>query len=385
MTTRFLTFAALLAACGNHADLPIDAPHVLADAPQASDASVVDLAPDLATIAAANALPALAAIAADEHHVLARGVTGVRKLGAPTLATTADTWHLGSDTKAMTATLIARYVERGTLAWDETVAAAFPGVSIDPGYQQVTLRMLLAHVGGAPADLPFAVAVAMHGPGSSQALRRAAVLAILAQPPGATVGSFTYSNAGYMIAGAALEQATGAAWEDLIRDQLFAPLGMTTCGFGPTATGDLVDEPWGHIAINGVLTPMNVDNPPALGPAGTVHCALGDWLAFLREHLNGANGAPTVLGLAPATWTTLHTPWPGSSGSYALGWIVVSRPWANGLALAHVGSNTLNVADVWIAPAIHRVFIATTNCGGDPATTGTDAVITDLVTRFPSR
>ncbi len=65
------------------------------------------------------------------------------------------------------------------------------------------------------------------------------------------------------------------------------------------------------------------------------------------------------------------------------GWIVTSRSWAGGLTLAHVGSNTLNVADVWIAPAIDRIFMSVGNRGDTPALTAADAAIGDLVTRFP--
>jgi D-alanyl-D-alanine carboxypeptidase len=374
MTRSFAT-AMFFAACSSPAQTVAQS-----DAPVASEG--VDLTPDLQPIATQYQLPALAALAADDVSILGEGVTGVRKIGDPTLATLGDTWHLGSDTKAMTATLIARFVEAGTLSWDMRLADAFPGVTIDPGYQNVTLAMLLAHVGGAPADLPADVAAQMSGAGTSQALRLAAVSAMLSRPPGATVGTFTYSNAGYMMAGAALERATGMAWEDLMRDRLFAPLSMTTCGFGPNATANTVDEPWGHTLVGGMLVAMNVDNPPALGPAGTVHCSLADWLAFLREHLGGALGHSTVLGLSATTWATLHTPWPGSD--YALGWGVQSRSWAGGVTFAHVGSNTLNVADVWIAPAIDRIFIATSNRGDDAAITAADAAIGDLVSRFPS-
>ena len=368
-----------IASCG-HSQATTDAPVVPIDA-AGPDVIGVDLAPDLVPIAAQYGVPALAALAADDHTILGEGVTGVRKLGDPTLATLDDVWHLGSDTKAMTATLIAEYVEAGTLSWDTTLPIAFPGVAVDPGYHDVTIAMLLAHVGGAPADFPADVETLLEGSGTPQAVRLQVVEALLTRPPGATVGQFTYSDAGYMMAGAALEIATSTAWEDSIQAHVFAPLGMTSCGFGPNATGDSDDEPWGHTLVDGVLTPMNVDNPPALGPAGVVHCSLASWLAFLRDHLAGANGAPTTLGLAPATWQMLHTPYSGSN--YALGWIVASRPWADGFALSHAGSNTLNVADVWIAPAIDRIFMSVGNRGDTPALTAADAVIGDLVTRFP--
>lgn len=86
---------------------------------------------------------------------------------------------------------------------------------------------------------------------------------------------------------------------------------------------------------------------------------------------------PTVLGLSNATWTTLHTSWPGSS--YALGWSPATQ--AGKTAPAHVGSNTLNTADVWIVPA-NRIDAAVTNAGDDTAFQGVNAGIVLLMMRF---
>ena len=357
----------------------------IVDAPSPGDApgkSPLDLSADLAPIAAQCQVPAMAALAADETTILGRGVTGVRKIGDPTLATNLDRWHLGSDTKAMTATLIAGYVEAGTLGWDTKLPQLFPAITVDPGYRDVTLAMVLAHVGGLPADFPADVQATIFGTGAPRDLRLAAVQQMLTRPPATTPGTYSYANAGYLVAGAALELAANAAWEELITQKLFQPLAMTSCGFGPSATPGTVDAPWGHAMQDGTLVAVDLDNPPALGPAGTVHCSLVDWLAFLREHMNGANGVPTKLGLQAATWTKLHTPYAGSD--YAMGWIVVSRPWANGIAFNHVGDNTFNVADVWIAPSTHRIYISTGNRGDDPAIAAADSAIADLVTRFPA-
>ena len=59
---------------------------------------------------------------------------------------------------------------------------------------------------------------------------------------------FLYSNAGYVIAGAMLEQVTGESWEELIRTEVFEPLGMTRAGFGAPGSADAVDQPRGHRA-----------------------------------------------------------------------------------------------------------------------------------------
>jgi D-alanyl-D-alanine carboxypeptidase len=364
MTNRCLASLALVVGCSSQ-----------------SQVEPTDISASLVPIASQYGLPALTAAVSDSQHVLARGVTGVRKLGDPTLATLDDHWHLGSDTKAMTATLAALEVEAGKLQWNTTIPELFPGWQIDPGYQQVTLRMLLAHVGGAPANFPADVWTVMTGSGTAQALRTQAVKMMLSRPPGATVGTFTYANAGYMMAGVAIELASGHAWEDEIGARLFKTLGMSSCGFGPSATGTQVDQPWGHVLEGSTLVPVNSDNPEAMGPAGTVHCSLADWLAFLREHLAGARGESTHLGISAADWTLLHTTWTGST--YALGWVIAPRAWAQGNAFTHTGSNTLNMAEVWIAPALDRIYVATTNRGDATAFSGTDSTITALVQAYP--
>ena len=74
-----------------------------------------------------------------------------------------------------------------------------------------------------------------------------------------------------MIAGAALERATSRRWEDLLREHVFAPLRMTSCGFGPPGSRALIDQPWGHDPAGTAMAPTPAaDNPPGLGPAGTM-------------------------------------------------------------------------------------------------------------------
>jgi CubicO group peptidase (beta-lactamase class C family) len=201
--------------------------------------------------------------------------------------------------------------------------------------------------------------------------------------PGATRGSYLYSNAGYVIAGTMLEEVTGEQWEDLIHREVFEPLGMTSTGFGPPGSlGAVPDQPRGHVRQGSqwiALEPnANADNPAALGPAGTVHSSLGDYARYVAAHLAGARGTPGLV--SAAAFEKLHTPAPGSS--YALGWNAQTRNWAGGRTLAHAGSNTLWYAVVWIAPERDFAMIAVTNAGGDDAARGTDLAIQALIERF---
>ena len=96
------------------------------------------------TLAAArdkDHLPAVAALVQIDGKIEAEAALGVRALGHPDPVTTADRWHIGSDTKAFTATLIARLVEQGVMRFDDTLAASFPAFAedMDPAYRNVTV------------------------------------------------------------------------------------------------------------------------------------------------------------------------------------------------------------------------------------------------------
>src|SRR5436309_15128604 len=70
-------------------------------------------------------LPALGGAIVLESGETVVGVEGVRKSGTNVAATAADEWHLGSDTKAMTATMIAHLVEHGPLRWNSSIGEVF--------------------------------------------------------------------------------------------------------------------------------------------------------------------------------------------------------------------------------------------------------------------
>jgi D-alanyl-D-alanine carboxypeptidase len=345
---------------------------------------VDDLGPLLEPIRAQYDLPGLAAAVLDGSSVVALGASGVRKNGDGTGVTADDKWHLGSDTKAMTATLVALFVEGGELTWTMTLADLFGADGVHPGYRAVTIEQLLAHRGGAPGAVPSDIWSEMWKPGVARDQRLAAVRAMLARPPAVAPGTYTYANAGYMIVGAALELKADRSWEQLMRERVFTPLGMSSCGFGAPATPpDQIDQPWAHQVDGRAVVPVppgpKSDNPPALGPAGTVPCNLRDWGRFLQLHLRGDRGEPGLL-LSPATFTKLHTPWAG--GDYALGWIVTEQPWADGRALTHSGTNTMFFATTWIAPNRNRILVAATNRGDDRGADGVDAAFGPLIEKY---
>lgn len=348
----------------------------------AQDASgAADLAAALEPIRAAAALPGLAAAVLKGDQVVAIGATGLRKLGDPTPCGPEDQWHLGSNTKAMTATLVGLAVEEGKIQFEDSLAKLFAGETLDPGWTQVTIEDLLRHRGGAPATIPSSVLTAMRNAGAAPDALTSAVLAILAAPPAQQPGTFQYANSGYMIVGAALERIYAQTWEQQMLTRLFAPLGMASCGFGAPGSPTSVNQPWQHkVGTPPIPVPPgpDADNPRALGPAATVHCSLRDWARFIALHVAGERGENRLL--KASTIRRLHTPPPG--GEYAAGVGVGPEAWAGGMVMGHGGTNLMSYSIVRFAPGKNLAMLVATNVGGKGAEQATYDVLTPLIAAY---
>lgn len=287
---------------------------------------------------------------------------GVRKAGVETPMEADDLVHLGSNTKSMTATVVAKLIEEGKLDWDTPLSKVFPEESKEwhPDWRGVTVHQLLTHTAGLPADVEYD-----HLKGKTNTDKRRAILAQdwLKEAADPKPGSrFRYSNVGYILAGLVAETVTGKSWEDLMRQLLFEPLGMTRAGFGPPGTPGEVDQPWGHSIEKGKRSPSRLDNPPCLGPAGRVHAPLADWAKFAILHLQGERpGGEAKQLLKPETFRKLHTP---VKNNYACGWVRLPTPEKGEPYLFHNGSNTMWYAEMWLDPAKQVAVLVATNEGG---------------------
>jgi CubicO group peptidase (beta-lactamase class C family) len=354
-----------------------------------NQARIRDLDSELEPIRARHGVPALAAAVVRFNSLAGAGAVGVRKYGITEPVTVADRFHIGSCTKPMTATLAAFLVERGRIEWDTTIGEVFTNLteSVHPEFSPVTIEDLLSHRGGVPGDLHadgLWERLWRH-PGTPREQRLFLIEAVTRGKPVVKPGTqYLYSNAGYAIAGGMIERIEGRSWEELLREYLFAPLGMQSAGFGVPATPRYVDEPWGHVWRDGVPIPIapgtDADNPPSIGPGGTVHCSVIDLARFAALHLRGAQGGRT--GLAKASFTRLHTAAGAEATGYALGWGVERRDWAGGLALTHRGSNTQWFTVMWLAPKRDFAVVVAVNIGGDAGFAACDEAAARMIELF---
>lgn len=330
-----------------------------------------DLAPVLQPLLERSGLPALGAAVVTRDGLTAIGTVGVRAYGLPAPVTVDDQWHIGSCTKAMTATLVARLVEKDVLRWDTTLGQVF-GPGIDPAWRDVTVLMLLSHRSGASRNFDDALWEKMLARGGTTREQRRyfAAEGLKVPPTQAPDTATSYSNAGVMLVGAMVEQLTFTSWEKLVQREVFGPLGMTRSGFGAPGTPDRLDQPLGHTKGDGVhgdarWVPVKLgngdDNPAATGPAGIIHTTLGDWARFLAAHLR-----QDTAYLSAASWQRLHTAG-GAGWEYTPGWKLGEADWAGGPVLHHLGSNGFWIVEASMSLQEGLGVLVVTNVADDAA------------------
>jgi len=317
-------------------------------------------------------MPGLQVVVTEGKESVFEYAKGIRAQGHEEIITSEDKWHIGSCTKPMTAFLIGRLVDEKAIHWKTSLADIVPaGFDLDPTVKTITIEQLLSHSSGladvTEPDGGKLWPTLYTDKQSPQVMRDKLVRAILKMPVRFQPGTkFEYSNSGYVVLGWIVEKIRSMSWEDSIKKDMFQKLGMASCGFGPAGIENTKSalQPWSHQLENNQLQSIapgiHADNPPALGPAGTVHCGAKDWRKFLTLFIN--NEGVSSGYLSSATYTKLLSN--AGEGPYTYSSIGrMERPWAKGTTFAMAGSNTMNYAIVAIAPNLNRIFTINTNTG----------------------
>jgi D-alanyl-D-alanine carboxypeptidase len=324
-------------------------------------------------------LVGLGAVIADaQGDILGLAVDGDRVKGRRDAVQPGDAWHIGSNTKMLTALLYGRLVEQGEAEWGATLPELLPDLAddMDPAWSAVTIEHLLSHSSGLAANpgmMWFLTSRTSDEPVAAQRTKLAK--AFLSKPPAGEIGIFTYSNLGYMIAGSILDRAAMRRghenYEALFLSTL-VPAGEGW-GFGPPPVG--VE---GHAkgllgGLKGQGKGLKADNPPALAPAGTLHVPLAAHARVLSAFLE-----------PDAIHQKLLTPYPDEESTYALGWGIFA-PGAYGRFYAHNGSNTMWLSSVSLVPEAGLVVIVNTNSFSDAATAAVNQLAQELTEAYAGK
>jgi N-acyl-D-amino-acid deacylase len=277
-------------------------------------------------------------------------------------------FRIASVSKTITAAAIMKLVEEGKLALDDRVAPLIahlspaPGATVDPRWEQITIRHLLNHAGGwdrtkpnggfDPIDRPAIAAAAVNAtaPASAETLIRYMKGMPLDFNPGER---FAYSNFGYIMLGRVIERVSGMRYEEYVRARVLGPVGANRTQQGKSRMLDALAEEVKYYTPNfGVNAPVVPSVFPGEGPVplnyGGFHLeasdASGAWVSSTIDLLrlvggiDGRASRPDILSAALIAEMTGNGATVCASGAcyYGAGWFV--RPTQGDANWWHGGS-----------------------------------------------
>ncbi len=286
----------------------------------------------------ADTVPGLSVAVAKGDRVVWKQGFGFADLATSTLAGPATSYLWFSMTKIVTAAAVMRLVEGGNLDLDAPADEYFRGFKVVSQPTPVTVRQLLSHSSGLANPLPIRWVRPAGAPASDPGAFVARILAShrkLKFAPGESTG---YSNLGYLVLGEVISEVSGASYEEYVREEILAPLGMDLTGFA-------YPEPARHGAATGYqplwkpLTPLlraalprGIVGPRygryvsfnpfyVKGPAyGGLVGGVSEAARFVRLHLNGGEVDGTRL-LSPKSVAEMRRIAPrGGKRDFGLGW-----------------------------------------------------------------
>lgn len=129
--------------------------------------------------------------------------------------------QIGSNTKDFTAVAILQLQGAGKLSMSDTLGKYFPSAPADK--RGITIRQLMNHRAGFPLGIGGDFEMF-----SRSVLVDSALHTKLLFPPGSRE---SYSNTGFSLLAAIIEQVTGKTYDVHVRDAIIAPLGLRRTGF----------------------------------------------------------------------------------------------------------------------------------------------------------
>ena len=330
-----LTFLALiqlliLHSCGSDSSKPSDPADLFEQYRQVKRQESGSFSQFIGDIKTHYTIPGIAAALVSKDSILKIGVTGVRKFGIDTKIEIEDIFSIGSCAKSMSAVVAATLVEQGRISWETKPIDVYAELvkEIKEDFRDVTLEDLLSHQAGIEpfyddgifnvyTDYPFIS-------GSLMEQRKIFTFWQFKQSPASKPGTYAYSNGGYAVAAAMLEEISGYSWEQLITERLFKPLKMSSAFIGMPFQKE-INQPWRHYSRDnsGNPIPLPISNrimPEFINPAGNVSLTIRDFAGYAMFHLRGLAGQDGLL--KSETIQYLHEPQIQSeeNQAYALGW-----------------------------------------------------------------
>jgi SSS family transporter len=323
---------------------------------------------------AAKKFPGAVVIAGHNGHIVFAKAYGNRSLTPEPEAMTEDTiFDVASLTKVLaTAPAVMQLYEQGRFRLNDPVAQYLPEFAAN-GKQDITIRQLLTHYSGLPADVP------LDDPwvGKAEGLRRA----FNSTPVTAPGAQFRYSDINFIILGALVEKLSGLTLDQYQQRYLAQPLGVQMRFLPPASwRGRIAPTQYDHgVMLRGVVhDPTSRRMGGVAGHAGLFSTA-GDVAIYAQNLLDGLAGRPSRFPLRQVTLEKMTTPGQPANGTAlrGLGWDIESPFSSNRGELFPVGSfghTGFTGTSIWMDPGSNTYVIFMSNAVYPNGPTGINAI-----------
>lgn len=353
-----------------------------------------DLAELAEKVRVQSGVPGVALAVVRDGRIVDAAVAGTTSLDNGRPLTLDDSFEWGSLTKSVTGTVIGRLIADGKLAPASTLADVLPDMPMLDTYREVTLAQLMRHESGLPpyTQLTPHIGARLRAYSGTATEKRLTFVAevLQEQPVGPPGGQFLYSNADITVAAAMAEKVSGKPWEELVREYVFVPAGMTHGAFGAPATAEHPDATRGHLARPGQpLMPaplgMYAEIQAVMGPSGSVSSPIGDMARYAAFQIEGERKGAG--GIPAEVFATIHAADPASltlpgGGRYNYGWGIPDEGLLPGhRSYWHNGSDGTFYAELHLIPDAGLAVMIMANAGG-PIAVSSKPVLAEMARRF---
>jgi len=224
------------------------------------------------------------AIVKDNKVVMSKGF-GVIEYGKKAKVNADTLFGIASNTKAMTAAILAGLVDEGKVSWQTKIIDIIPEFQMPDAYvtREFTILDLLSHNSG----LGLGAGDLMIWPETT--LSNADIIKGLKHLPQVSSfrSEFAYDNLMYVIAGEIIAKLTGQPWKSVIQQRIFDQLGMnkTKAKFSMISENNK-NVARAHVPLEGELNVVGGNFLEKFSSAGSVASSVNDMSLWLMAQLN---------------------------------------------------------------------------------------------------
>lgn len=317
-------------------------------------------------------IPEIAYAVVTADSVLEIQAIGFKRIRTDFKATLDDRFHIGSNTKAITAFIAAKLIKEKKLSWDTKFFSLFPELRSEAKkvYLNITLADLLSFRGKLPSyTYTFTSPTRKQITGNEEEQRYELAKYFIRQSPMKEENGLTASNVDYILAGLMIEKAGGLNYKNLVHN-LGKSLDIRFFFDYPNLSD--ISQPWGHDSDMNPMPPAKEYKLNWLLSAGNINVSLRDYVKFIQMQLRGLKGKDNVLSKKEFEYMIFGLP------VFSMGWFNKIEKGSKNTVAYNTGNAGAFISEVQIVKEKGIAYIIFTNSANQQTENGIEKLVAHL-------